>query len=216
MFFEFYTYTYCFLNCFQARSNLNGLQHSPQQMTQSLSTIQQTKVPLNGMKSNLRYSSQPLGNTILSITNGRKLGNLETPLEKRNDIVEKGMPIFAKPFKIPSQPDHQISKSRIPNLVDHSSSHSDGGKDVESILKMMTSTLEPLTKIAATPRTEIDVQTPNKPFVYALPPLLRAPANDCNKSMLKFYYLSLFYFFNSSPDIGEHSICNIFWRIFHH
>lgn len=117
----------------------------------------------------------------MSITNGRKPANLETQLEKQheNDNAEKGMPVF----RIPTQPDHQISKNRPQNPTDHSSSHNDGGKDVESILKMMTSTLEPLTKIAATPRTDIDVQTPNKPYVYAnLPPLLRASLNNCNNS----------------------------------
>lgn len=164
---------------------MNGLQHSPQQLAQNLSSIQQGKIPLNGIKSNLRYQNQQSVNTTSSISNGRKPANSETQLEKQheNDSIEKVCPVFAKPFKIPTQPDHLITKGRVQNTLDHSSSHTDGGKDVESILKMMTSTLEPLTKIAATPRTDIDVQTPNKPYVYAnLPPLLRAPAINCNNS----------------------------------
>lgn len=152
-------------------------------MSQNLSSLQQSKTSINGVKSNVRYQNQQSGNSTIPLSNGRKLVNTDTILEKQhdNDNVEKGMPVFAKPFKIPTQPDHQVSKNRLQSTSDHPSSHNDGGKDVESILKMMTSTLEPLTKIAATPRTDIDVQTPNKPYVYAnLPPLLRVPALNCN------------------------------------
>lgn len=168
---------------------MNGLQHSPQQQLQSLCSAQQSKLSQNGLKSSLRYSTQPSVNTAPSnqISNGRKIPNLDTQIDKNldNDNMEKSMPVFAKPFKIPSQPDYQISKNRPMNLSERTStsSHADGGKDVESILKMMTSTLEPLTKIAATPRTDIDVQTPNKSYVYAnLPPLLRATTINCNNS----------------------------------
>lgn len=144
----------------------------------------------------MRYQNQQSANTTSSNLNGRKPANSETQLDKQHDSdnAEKGLPVFVKPFKIPTQPDHSMSKNRIQNTTDHSSSQNDGGKDVESILKMMTSTLEPLTKIAATPRTDIDVQTPNKPYVYAnLPPLLRVPAANCNKSMLKllFFYKAM-------------------------
>lgn len=166
---------------------MNGLQHSPKQLAPNFTSLPQTKPPLNGLKQNLRYQTQQPGNATILNSNGRKSISVEAQNEKQldNDNVEKGVPVFAKPFKIPSQPDHLIAKNRLQNITDHSSSHNDGGKDVESILKMMTSTLEPLTKIAATPRTDIDVQTPNKPHVYAnLPPLLRAPAITCNNSKL--------------------------------
>lgn len=158
---------------------MNGTQHSPQQQ-QPLA--QQGKISQNNPKSNLRYPSQTSMNTPFSISNGRKIANSETHLEKsqEHDNGEKALPVFAKPFKVPAQLDPQISKSRPTNTIEPTSSRSDGGKDVESILKMMTSTLEPLTKIAATPRTDIDVQTPNKSYVYAnLPPLLRGVANNC-------------------------------------
>lgn len=154
--------------------------------------IQQNKLSQNGLKSNLRYSTLSSGNTASTVSNGRKSANLETHVEHvekilDNDNSEKELPVFAKPFKIPVQPDHLLPKIRPTNHIDHSSSHNDGGKDVESILKMMTSTCEPLTKIAATPRTDIDVQTPKKPHVYAnLPPLLRDPTNDCTNSKYKF------------------------------
>lgn len=181
---------------FQGRSLLNGIQHSPQQLPQNLSSVQQSKTSINGIKPNLRYQNQQSANTTSSNLNGRKPASSETQLDKQHDSdnAEKGLPVFVKPFKIPTQPDHSMSKNRIQTTTDHSSSQNDGGKDVESILKMMTSTLEPLTKIAATPRTDIDVQTPNKPYVYAnLPPLLRAPAVNCNKSMLKllFFYKAM-------------------------
>lgn len=164
----------------QGRSNLNGLQHSPKQVT----SISQAKTSSNGLKQNLRYQNHQTGNIAVSNlnSNGRKSANIEAQNEKQheNDNVEKAMPVFAKPFKIPSQPEYIVSKNRSQNCTDHPTSHNDGGKDVESILKMMTSTLEPLTKIAATPRTDIDVQTPNKPHVYAhLPPLLRSTPIIC-------------------------------------
>lgn len=163
----------------------------------------------NGVKSNLRYSTQQSGNATISITNGRKLANSEIQLEKQHDYenVEKAMPVF----RIPSQPDHQISKIRPPNPTDHSASHNDGGKDVESILKMMTSTLEPLTKIAATPRTDIDVQTPNKPYVYAnLPPLLRASANICKSSRCFSFRINKFIRIQITTSILEELFSKIF------
>lgn len=67
---------------------------------------------------------------------------------------------------------------QLPPSVQHAppTTPSSGG-DVESILKMMTSTMAPLTKIAATPRTEVEVQQPSKQHVYAeLPPLFKPPS----------------------------------------
>lgn len=140
-----------------------------------LSPKQQGKHNINGVKLSSKSSSQSSWSAFTSNTNGQK--------HHDNDNFEKGLPVFAKPFKIPTQPDHSSSKNRQTNVIDYTPSNNHGGKDVESILKMMTSTLEPLTKIAATPRTDIDVQTPNKPYVYAnLPPLLRATINNCNNS----------------------------------
>lgn len=175
-------------------------------MAPSFTSISQFKPPLNGLKQNLRYQNQQPGNATTLNSNGRKAIVLEAQNEKQpdNDNVEKGVPVFAKPFKIPSQPDHLIAKSRAQNINDHSSSHNDGGKDVESILKMMTSTLEPLTKIAATPRTDIDVQTSNKPHVYAnLPPMMRAPAINCNNGKQKYFFFKYIGFLrNVLFDLG--------------
>lgn len=164
------------------RTHVNGSQTSPSQQTQNTCSVTQVKNPLNGIKSSSKCSIPSSWNTN---TNGRKLTCSETHSEKHDtSMVEKGIPVFAKPFKIPSQPDHHSFKNRPSNTMDFSTSHNHGGKDVESILKMMTSTLEPLTKIAATPRTDIDVQTPKKPYVYAnLPPLLRASGQNCTDSM---------------------------------
>lgn len=156
---------------------MNGLQHSPQQV---VAPSQQSKSLPNGIKSNLKYSSAKNIST-----NGRRQIHTEQINEKHHehDMNDRGThdPVFAKPFKIPAQLDQSLSKGgrNISSHVDNT--HNDGGKDVESILKMMTSTHEPLTEIAATPRTEIEVQTHNKSHVYAnLPPFLKPPTNNRN------------------------------------
>lgn len=148
---------------------------------------QQNKLiqPPNGVRPNFKYSTQSSNSIGNSIPNGRR--QLDRPIEKIQEINnDKSLentdkfsaPVFAKPFKVPHQQD-PISKTRS------NSNHTEpieGGRDVESILKMMTSTLEPLTKIAATPRTEIEVQQPNKPYVYAnLPPFFKPPINNSSK-----------------------------------
>lgn len=83
--------------------------------------------------------------------------------------------LFAKPFKVPAIQEH-TKKRVVQNHTEAPAQQSSGsGGDVNSILKMMTSTyaFEPLSKIAATPRTEIDVQQPNKQHIYAgLPPMM--------------------------------------------
>lgn len=177
------------LNYFQIKANINGLSHSPKQQ---MLTTQQIKPSqsLNGVRPSYKYS-QLLSSTLIP-SNGRRHGHsdrsndkLHENNEKNNDNTDKVFqaPVFAKPFKIP--PHHDQSQSKVRSVSNQSETQllpSDGNRDVESILKMMTSTLEPLTKIAATPRTEIEVQQPNRSYVYAnLPPFLRMPMSNCSK-----------------------------------
>lgn len=117
------------------------------------------------------------------ISNGRR--HFDRPIEKlqeSNNDKNVEAPVFAKPFKVPLQHDLNPKNRCNSNQIEPSSLPTEGGRDVESILKLMTSTLEPLTKIAATPRTEIEVQQPNKPYVYAnLPPFFKPPMNNSSK-----------------------------------
>lgn len=182
---------------------MNGLSLSPQQQqqkpqqqqaqlppqnTQQSKTIQPPPTPpLNGIRPGYKYTSQTPNNIGAQITNGRRQSQLSTNdkiievSDKLSDTIDQGIPapVFAKPFKVPLQQDI-ISKTKLTtNQMEPPSPSPDGGKDVESILKMMTSTLEPLTKIAATPRTEIEIQQPNKPYVYAnLPPFFKTISNS--------------------------------------
>lgn len=129
------------------------------------------------MRSSTSISSQNSSN-IKIMQNGRR--NIDQTTEKNSDLQEKDfqIPVFAKPFKVPLNHDQINSKIRSIK-TEQSTTHSDGGRDVESILKMMTSTLEPLTKIAATPRTEIEIHQPNKSYIYAnLPPFSRSTSHN--------------------------------------
>lgn len=99
--------------------------------------------------------------------------------------VPNSSTLFSKPFKPPPQQHHdkQTSSSAGRPILNHiapSSTPTGAGENVENILRMMkTSFVEPLSKIAATPRTELDVQTPNKNHVYAgLPPLFRGASGQ--------------------------------------
>lgn len=100
--------------------------------------------------------------------------NVEKPFNTKN--ASSPMDLFAKPFKVPASQEH--SKKRPTNHMDMSIAPAGSGGDVSDILKMMTASVEPLSKIAATPRTEIEVQQPNKQHIYAgLPPIFRPPTN---------------------------------------
>lgn len=175
---------------FQAKP-INGLSHSPQQQTQTLLQQQQTKqtqLP-NGIKTNYKYQSQSTNNMGVPLINGRRQQldrssekiqeSCENPLENNKTFTQ---PLFAKPFKVPPQHDTHIKSRSMANHIETPSTPTDGGRDVESILKMMTSTLEPLTKIAATPRTEIEDKQPNRSYVYAnLPPFFKPHINNSSK-----------------------------------
>lgn len=153
------------------------------------------------MRVNYKYTSHAPNSIGVQIPNGRR--QLDRTNEKNQEAIDTNLinidkgnqaPIFAKPFKVPQLNDQQISKTRtMTTHMEPPTPSPDGGKDVESILKFMTSTLEPLTKIAATPRNEIEIQQPNKPYVYAnLPPFFKPISNSSSK-----FNLDLF---------GEHSI----------
>lgn len=123
------------------------------------------------------------------LTNGRR-HQLDRPSEKIQESCEKPLendkafskPLFAKPFKVPPHHDTHLKSRSMANHIETPSTPTDGGRDVESILKMMTSTLEPLTKIAATPRTEIEDKQPNRSYVYAnLPPFFKPHINNSSK-----------------------------------
>lgn len=151
---------------------MNGSQSSPQQMLQQPKTL----LAQNGIKSNPNGA----GSSKMLLPNGRQNTELNTEKQQDSNEIETQYPVFAKPFKIPSIYEQCNQKLRS-TKSDHSTARTEGGRDVESILKLMTSTLEPLTKIAATPRTEIEVHQPNKSHIYAnLPPFLRFTRNNGN------------------------------------
>lgn len=141
----------------------------------------------NGIRQNEKYPSQ----SNLAMTNGRCHTYSDKPDEKFQDDKHHessqnalpfmqpilSTPLFAKPFKIPAHHDQHL-KTRTKNHTEQPSTTTGSGGDVNSILKMMTSTYEPLSKLAATPRTEIEDQQPKKQHVYAgLPPLFRPASN---------------------------------------
>lgn len=175
------------------KHHVNGLSHSPQQQSQNIASQQQNKPSQlqNGVRQNIKYGSQSSSNVVIPVTNGRRHIHIDRSNEKVPECNEKSfesmekvfqMPVFAKPFQVPSHHDQINSKAKLVSISsEKTTTPTDGGKDVESILKMMTSTLEPLTEIAATPRTEIEVHHPNKPHIYpSLPPFIKPPtSNSC-------------------------------------
>lgn len=104
-----------------------------------------------------------------SLTNGRGSSIYQKPNPKHEQQSAPLMPLSQLPALPP-----QHAPPSTPS----------GGGDVESILKMMTSFTAPLSKIAATPRTELEVQQPSKQHVYAeLPPLFKPPTKPAPISM---------------------------------
>lgn len=169
------------------------MSHSPQQQPQTVLSQQANKAPQlpNGIRPNYKYQPQSTSNAGIPIANGRRHQQIDRSNEKIHESCEKPIdcdkvftkPLFAKPIKVLPHHDQSLSKNRsMTNHIETPSTPTDGGRDVESILKMMTSTLEPLTKIAATPRTEIEDKQPNKSYVYAnLPPFFKPPINNSSK-----------------------------------
>lgn len=94
--------------------------------------------------------------------------------------------LFAKPFKVPAIQEH--TKKRVVQIHTEAPAQQlpGSGGDVNSILKMMTSTFEPLSQIAATPRTEIEVQQSNKQHVYAGLSQMFPPCKCCHSHLVNF------------------------------
>lgn len=137
------------------------------------------------------------------LTNGRRQPYLERPIDKSLDInvdernsmhniknsmappmssnVPNSSSLFSKPFKVPMHHDKVHSAPRpILNHVAPSTPTGVGtGENVEDILKMMKTFSEPLSKLAATPRVELEVQQPSKNHIYATGlPIFRGPINQ--------------------------------------
>lgn len=83
---------------------------------------------------------------------------------------------FVKPKIIhePQPPLQQLQPMAPPPVVNSAAATPSSGGDVEIILKMMTSMVDPLSKIAATPRTDLAEVQPQKQHKYVeLPPLYK-------------------------------------------
>lgn len=106
--------------------------------------------------------------------------SMGAPLTNGRSAPTNPSSLFSKPTKLPphDQLDPMQSLMPMPELPSMAQPPETPTK-VEEILKMMTKQLvegPPLSKIAATPRTEIEVQQPNKKHVYAeLPSLFKPP-----------------------------------------
>lgn len=112
------------------------------------------------------------------LTNGRSSSTAPTT------TTTNPSSLFSKPTKLPPHDQLEPLQSLMPESPGLMQPPETPTK-VEEILKMMTKQLvgPPLSKIAATPRTEIEVQQPNKKHVYAeLPPQLFKPPMKPRKS----------------------------------
>lgn len=147
----------------------NGVRSSNEQkyLLSSSSTISSAAAALNS------------GPTLMGapLTNGRALSSSTAASANSNPSS-----LFSKPTKLPPNDQLEPLQSlmpmpQLPSLTQPPATPTSAvGGDIESILKIMTSSLAPLSKIAATPRTEVEVQQPNKQHVYAeLPPSLFKP-----------------------------------------
>lgn len=102
-------------------------------------------------------SSQPM-------MNGRPLD--KAPLIQSSNVPNGRVPSFTKPTK--------SSHEAIPGNHPPPPPPPSTPKDVESILKMMTSTVDPLSQIAATPRNEIIEMHSQRQHKYVdFPPLFK-------------------------------------------
>lgn len=96
--------------------------------------------------------------------NGRPLD--KQPLIQSSNVPNGRVPSFTKPTKS----GHEAIPINHPPPTPPPSTP----KDVESILKMMTSTVDPLSQIAATPRNEIIEMVSQRQHKYVdLPPLFK-------------------------------------------
>lgn len=116
--------------------------------------------------------------------------------------VPNSSSLFPKPFKVPVHQDkaHPVPRP-ITNHIEPITPSVETGDNVESILKLMTAPLgvAPLEEIAATPRTELEVQHSNKKHVYAmpgLPTMSRAFLNQRKSISVIYSFFSSSHFFS--------------------
>lgn len=156
-------------------SQMNGgrIGSSGQMPPPTMSSIHSYSGPTE--KSQSQYMSQP-------ISNGRQ------------------QPTFAQPIKLDGPPSHQPSLQLPPPPTIHKSSmlgNNSGSMmppSVDSILKMMTSTVDPLSAIAPTPRTDVVENHPTRaPKYMALPPLFCQAPCKCNVLLqLRYFFYNCF------------------------
>lgn len=180
----------------QPQPHMMPLQQKPSQMPNGIRPIDKKSDDIS--KSDRLY---PYGAKCLQepLTNGRRQPYPERPIDKSLDNnvddrapthniknsmappmssnVPNSSSMFSKPFKVPMHHDKAHSVPRpISNHV-APSTPSGTGENIEDILKIMKSTfVEPLSKLAATPRVELEVQQPSKNHIYATGlPIFRNP-----------------------------------------
>lgn len=99
------------------------------------------------------------------------------PLEKSQPYMPHmnsngRLPTFAQPTKLDGPPSHHLNQLPPPPTIRSSTASNVGPSHIDSILKMMTSKVDPLSAIAATPRTEVIEHHPVRAHKYiGLPPL---------------------------------------------
>lgn len=156
------------------------------------------------MQNGVRSSNEQKYSSSSSAANSGAM-NMGAPLTNgRSSSSANPSSLFSKPSKLPPQDqlDPLQSLMPMPELPSMGQPPETPTK-VEEILKMMTKQLvegPPLSKIAATPRTEIEVQQPNKKHVYAeLPPSLFKPPMKPRKLHCAHSVFILFYSYDFPP-----------------
>lgn len=178
----------------QTQQHMMPPQQKPSQMPNGIRPIDKKSDDISKSDRLYPYGAKSLQEPL---TNGRRQPYLERPIDKSLDInmddrnsihniknsmappmssnVPNSSSMFTKPFKVPMHHDKAHSVPRpITNHV--APSTPTGTNDVEDILKMMKTFSEPLSKLAATPRVELEVQQPSKNHIYATGlPIFRGP-----------------------------------------
>lgn len=184
----------------QTQQQMMPPQQKPSQMPNGIRPIDKKSDDISKSDRLYPYGAKSLQE---SLTNGRRQPYLERPIDKsldnnvddRNSMhnmknsmappmssnVPNSSSMFSKPFKVPMHHDKAHSAPRpISNHVAPPTPTGTGQNEVEDILKMMKTTfVEPLSKLAATPRVELEVQQPSKNHIYATGlPMFRGPMNQ--------------------------------------
>lgn len=147
-------------------------------MTQQSSQHSKGPQTMNGLRPSEQKYSTTSSTSSASVTSSsggiagssNSSNNSTTAMNPPAQINGRTSTLFQK-----ANPKQEQQSSMLPPLM--SAPIGGPGQNVESILKMMTTNyLAPVSKIAATPRTEVAEQQPSKQHVYAeLPPLFKPP-----------------------------------------